>query len=97
MFMTYELQEYFFTLCLKFDLIQYGHMYEYVCRLNLNFDLIRYGMGKFSKVMELWMCMNLSTLLVVYPGFYYWSIHRTPGKKIGQSTMVQCILGNKWM
>lgn len=61
---------------LVYDLINEG-------RLNLNFDLIRYGMGKFSKVMELWMCMNLSTLLVVYPGFYYWSIHRTPGKKIG--------------
>lgn len=59
---------------LVYDLINEG-------RLNLNFDLIRYGMGKFSKVMELWMCMNLSTLLVVYPGFYYWSIHRTPGKK----------------
>nr|XP_022308707.1 sterol O-acyltransferase 1-like isoform X2 [Crassostrea virginica] len=58
---------------LVYDLINEG-------RLNLSFDLIQYGMGKFSKVMELWMCMNLSTVLVVYPGFYYWSMHRKPGK-----------------
>ncbi|KAK7110166.1 sterol O-acyltransferase 1-like isoform X2 [Littorina saxatilis] len=47
--------------------------------LNLNFDLIVYAFGKFPKVMSLWMCMQLSSLLIVYPAFYYWATHRQPG------------------
>ncbi|KAK7447324.1 hypothetical protein BaRGS_00040209 [Batillaria attramentaria] len=47
--------------------------------LNLNFDMIVWAFGKFPKVMSLWVCMQLSTLLVVYPAFYYWSTHRKPG------------------
>ena len=48
-------------------------------RLNLNFHLIVYAFGKSPKVMALWVCMQLSTLLVVYPAFYYWATHRKPG------------------
>ncbi|PVD30707.1 hypothetical protein C0Q70_09982 [Pomacea canaliculata] len=47
--------------------------------LNLNFDLIVWAFGKLPKVMSSWVCMQLSTLLIVYPAFYYWSTHRRPG------------------
>ncbi|XP_061186108.1 sterol O-acyltransferase 1-like [Saccostrea echinata] len=69
---------------LVYDLINEG-------RLNLSFDLIQYGMGKFSKVMELWVSMTLSTLLVVYPGFYYWSMHRKPGRVGGYDIAAGCV------
>ncbi|CAE1295207.1 SOAT [Acanthosepion pharaonis] len=45
-------------------------------RLVLDFDLIQWAFGKFPKVMALWVCMQLSTLLIVYPGFYHWSTSR---------------------
>ncbi|XP_076461098.1 sterol O-acyltransferase 1-like isoform X2 [Babylonia areolata] len=48
--------------------------------LNLNFDLIFFAFGKTPKVMSLWVCMQLATLLLVYPAFYYWAISRTPGR-----------------
>ena len=48
--------------------------------LNLNFNMIQYAFGKFPKVMAMWVLMQLATLLVVYPAFYYWSSHRKPGK-----------------
>ncbi|XP_071108604.1 sterol O-acyltransferase 1-like isoform X1 [Haliotis cracherodii] len=56
-----------------FDWVEQG-------RLVLDFDLIQWGLGKLPKVMALWVCMKLSTLLVVYPAFYYWSTNRVPGK-----------------
>ncbi|XP_056007870.1 sterol O-acyltransferase 1-like isoform X2 [Ostrea edulis] len=67
-----------------YDLINEG-------RLNLSFDLIQFGMGKFSKVMEMWVLMNLSTLLVVYPIFYYWSTNRKPGKISGYDITAACV------
>jgi hypothetical protein len=35
--------------------------------------MMQWALGKFSKVIELWMMMQLSTLIVVYPLFYYWA------------------------
>ncbi|KAJ8313682.1 hypothetical protein KUTeg_008243 [Tegillarca granosa] len=49
-------------------------------RLNLDFQLMHWALGKFPKVMALWVCMQLSTLIVVYPCFYYWATTRRPGK-----------------
>ncbi|KAL3832052.1 hypothetical protein ACJMK2_023731 [Sinanodonta woodiana] len=57
---------------LVYDLIDTG-------TLNLNFELISSGLGKLPKVMYLWVLMMGSTLVVVYPGFYYWATNRTPG------------------
>ncbi|XP_041365687.1 sterol O-acyltransferase 1-like [Gigantopelta aegis] len=56
-------------------------IYDYVekQRLCLDFDLIHWAMGKIPKVMFLWVCMQGSTLLIVYPAFYYWSRTRMPG------------------
>ncbi|KAK0055308.1 sterol O-acyltransferase 1-like isoform X1 [Biomphalaria pfeifferi] len=46
--------------------------------LNLNFGMIQWAFGKFPKVMALWMMMQGSTLLIVYPAFYCWASYRTP-------------------
>ncbi|KAL4222557.1 Sterol O-acyltransferase 1 [Mactra antiquata] len=48
--------------------------------LGLDFGLIQWGMGKFPKVVSLWLCMQFSTLLIVYPGFYYWTLYRPIGE-----------------
>ncbi|KAI0240730.1 Sterol O-acyltransferase 1 [Lamellibrachia satsuma] len=56
-----------------YDLIDKG-------RPGLDFDLIIWSFGKFPIVMTMWSCMILSTLLCVYPVFYYWANNRTPGK-----------------
>ncbi|KAL8615571.1 hypothetical protein ACOMHN_016148 [Nucella lapillus] len=58
---------------LVYDLVEKG-------TLNLNFDLIFFAFGKTPKVMSLWVCMQLGTLVLVYPCFYYWATQRTPGK-----------------
>lgn len=47
--------------------------------VGLDFELIRWGLGGFPKVVTLWLCMQLSTLVVVYPVFYYWSLLRPEG------------------
>ncbi|XP_029636046.1 sterol O-acyltransferase 1 isoform X1 [Octopus sinensis] len=49
-----------------YDLIDTG-------RLHLDFNLIQWAFGKFPKVMALWVCMQLATLLIFYPAFYYWA------------------------
>jgi hypothetical protein len=41
--------------------------------------MMQWALGKFSKVIELWMMMQLSTLIVVYPLFYYWATNRPVG------------------
>ncbi|CAL1545200.1 unnamed protein product [Lymnaea stagnalis] len=46
---------------------------------NLNFEMIQWAFGKFPKVMAMWVAMQGSTLLIVYPSFYYWAANRTPG------------------
>ncbi|XP_052245937.1 sterol O-acyltransferase 1-like isoform X2 [Dreissena polymorpha] len=48
--------------------------------LGLDFGLIQWGLGKFPRVVSCWLWMQLSTLIVVYPGFYYWSVYRSYGK-----------------
>ncbi|GFO36109.1 O-acyltransferase [Plakobranchus ocellatus] len=45
---------------------------------SLNFGMIQWAFGKFPKVMAMWVVMQGSTLLVVYPAFYYWSLYRSP-------------------
>ncbi|XP_069110703.1 sterol O-acyltransferase 1-like isoform X2 [Argopecten irradians] len=55
-----------------YDLVNEG-------RLNLDFRLMQWALGKFPKVMALWVCMQISTLIIVYPMFYYWSVTRMPG------------------
>jgi hypothetical protein len=49
-------------------------------RLGLEFNLLTWGLGKFPKVVSLWLCMQFSTLIIVYPGFYGWSVYRPEGK-----------------
>ncbi|XP_005102293.1 sterol O-acyltransferase 1 isoform X1 [Aplysia californica] len=46
---------------------------------SLNFGMIQWAFGKFPKVMVMWVVMQLSTLLIVYPAFYYWATQRRPG------------------
>ncbi|XP_060552731.1 sterol O-acyltransferase 1-like [Ruditapes philippinarum] len=48
--------------------------------LGLEFNLLTWGLGKFPKVVSLWLCMQFSTLIIVYPGFYGWSVYRPEGK-----------------
>ncbi|KAL5006760.1 hypothetical protein ScPMuIL_015566 [Solemya velum] len=48
-------------------------------RLVLDFHLMQWALGKFPKVISLWLCMKLATLLIVYPIFHYWSNNRKPG------------------
>ncbi|XP_063421344.1 sterol O-acyltransferase 1-like isoform X1 [Mytilus trossulus] len=48
-------------------------------RINLNFEMMQWALGKKSKVMELWVMMQLSTLVIVYPMFYYWANNRPVG------------------
>ncbi|XP_033762380.1 sterol O-acyltransferase 1-like isoform X2 [Pecten maximus] len=55
-----------------YDLVNEG-------RLNLDFRLMQWALGKFPKVMALWVCMQISTLIIVYPMFYYWVVTRLPG------------------
>ncbi|KAK3743073.1 hypothetical protein RRG08_063938 [Elysia crispata] len=45
---------------------------------SMNFGMIQWAFGKFPKVMAMWVVMQGSTLLVVYPAFYYWSLYRNP-------------------
>ena len=54
--------------------------FPYDFRLNLNFELISWGFGKFPIVMSLWACMNMSTILILYPCFQYWSWYRRQGR-----------------
>lgn len=55
-----------------FDLVHEG-------RINLSFELMQFALGKLSKVMELWVMMNLGTLILLYPMFYYWANKRPFG------------------
>ncbi len=41
--------------------------------------MIHWAFGKFPIVITLWLCMSLSTVLVVYPLFNFWCNNRTPG------------------
>ncbi|XP_064613550.1 sterol O-acyltransferase 1-like isoform X2 [Liolophura sinensis] len=49
-------------------------------RIGLSFDLISWAFGQYPKVMALWVVMHLTTLLLVYPLFYFWSTRRKPGR-----------------
>lgn len=46
--------------------------------ISMDFGMIQWAFGKFPKVMAMWVVMQGSTLLVVYPAFYYWSVYRNP-------------------
>ncbi|XP_059159353.1 sterol O-acyltransferase 1-like isoform X2 [Physella acuta] len=46
---------------------------------NFNFEMIQWAFGKFPKVMAMWVLMKASTLIIVYPSFYYWAANRKPG------------------
>ncbi|KAK3101468.1 hypothetical protein FSP39_003824 [Pinctada imbricata] len=69
---------------LVFDIVNTG-------RLNLNFELIQWALGGFPRVMSLWVCMQLSTLIVVYPLFNYWVSIRKPGKVGSTDLIALCV------
>ena len=45
-------------------------------RIDLNFDMMKWAFGKFDIVVNIWLCMKLSTAFVVYYSFYQWSLNR---------------------
>ncbi|XP_053373977.1 sterol O-acyltransferase 1-like [Mercenaria mercenaria] len=49
-------------------------------KIGLEFGLLQWGLGKFPKVVSLWLWMQLSALIIVYPGFYGWTMYRPEGK-----------------
>lgn len=51
------------------DLIEHG-------RVNIGFDLIVFAFGRVRETLELWLCMFLSVVLLLYPVFHYWAHHR---------------------
>ena len=54
-------------------------MYFLVFRLVLEFDIIVFAFARFPIVLWVWLCMKLSTTLLVFPGFYFWSNTRRQG------------------
>ncbi|CAG5120643.1 unnamed protein product, partial [Candidula unifasciata] len=55
-----------------FDVLEKG-------TFSLNFEMIQWAFGKFPKVMAMWVVMQMSTLLIVYPALYYYATYRKPG------------------
>lgn len=53
-------------------------LYDYVDtgKLGLDFELILWSFADFHTVMAIWMVMKLSTILILYPGFHFWSHNR---------------------